>query len=73
MPPNAQASLALCFSKVRLDILRIFIHLIYFHFKDFHHIDLLAHFDRERIPERVVSNLSSFFIYYVITLSLGPC
>lgn len=22
---------------------------------DFHHIDLLAHFDRERIPERVVS------------------
>jgi len=21
---------------------------------DFHHIDLLAHFDRERIPERVV-------------------
>jgi catalase len=24
-------------------------------YKDFHHIDLLAHFDRERIPERVVS------------------
>lgn len=25
------------------------------HILDFHHIDLLAHFDRERIPERVVS------------------
>ena len=24
---------------------------------DFHHIDLLAHFDRERIPERVVRSL----------------
>jgi len=24
---------------------------------DFHHIDLLAHFDRERIPERVVGVL----------------
>lgn len=24
---------------------------------DFHHIDLLAHFDRERIPERVVRYL----------------
>jgi catalase len=27
----------------------------YFSSPDFHHIDLLAHFDRERIPERVVS------------------
>ena len=24
---------------------------------DFHHIDLIAHFDRERIPERVVSSV----------------
>ena len=30
---------------------------------DFHHIDLLAHFDRERIPERVVS---SFFTHLSI-------
>ena len=30
---------------------------VFLHFSslDFHHIDLLAHFDRERIPERVVS------------------
>lgn len=32
---------------------------------DFHHLDLLAHFDRERIPERVVCSLSH--------LSTGSC
>lgn len=29
--------------------------ILIFRTPDFHHIDLLAHFDRERIPERVVS------------------
>lgn len=30
---------------------------------DFHHIDLLAHFDRERIPERVVCILNSLDVF----------
>lgn len=29
-------------------------------FSDFHHIDLIAHFDRERIPERVVRPSRAF-------------
>ena len=42
---------------------------------DFHHIDLLAHFDRERIPERVVRSLHrSIRLYSLFTLiTLGPC
>jgi catalase len=35
--------------------LSIFLQILTFSPLDFHHIDLLAHFDRERIPERVVS------------------
>jgi len=32
---------------------------------DFHHIDLLAHFDRERIPERVVSPRTLYKLWFV--------
>jgi catalase len=41
---------------------------------DFHHIDLLAHFDRERIPERVVGVIVLQPCCYVIHISghLGP-
>ena len=35
----------ICWRQVLVDLIS---------FIDFHHIDLLAHFDRERIPERVV-------------------
>ena len=42
---------------------------------DFHHIDLLAHFDRERIPERVVCIVIYRVHSCVILISslLGPC
>ena len=42
---------------------------------DFHHIDLLAHFDRERIPERVVCIKTRFMHSCVILISnlLGSC
>lgn len=45
---------------------------------DFHHIDLLAHFDRERIPERVVRTLFRFlasrlpFPHHYIGASIVP-
>jgi catalase len=34
---------------------------------DFHHIDLLAHFDRERIPERVVRDILSALTYISVS------
>ncbi|MDK0628414.1 catalase, partial [Clostridium perfringens] len=38
--------------------------------QDFHHIDLLAHFDRERIPERVVhANAAGAHGYFEVTHS----
>jgi hypothetical protein len=42
---------------------------------DFHHIDLLAHFDRERIPERVVCIMILGVNSRVILISnlLGSC
>jgi hypothetical protein len=42
---------------------------------DFHHIDLLAHFDRERIPERVVCiMILRPHSCVILTLNLlGPC
>ena len=52
MPPSALASMVPCCSRVCCN------HCPSssppYASKDFHHIDLLAHFDRERIPERVV-------------------
>lgn len=56
MLPNVLALLDPFFCKV----LSYLTHTFSLHtdpFLDFHHIDLLAHFDRERIPERVVSSL----------------
>ena len=42
---------------------------------DFHHIDLLAHFDRERIPERVVCIIILGIHSCIILISnlLGSC
>ena len=54
---SALAPSAPSFSRVCADPRsRYLIHLIAI-CADFHHIDLLAHFDRERIPERVVRSL----------------
>lgn len=36
--------------------------------QDFHHLDLLSHFDRERIPERVVSVICLRFEHDLIIL-----
>lgn len=52
---NVLGSTDLSCCKVRLSSALKFMFLIVG--LDFHHIDLLAHFDRERIPERVVRYL----------------
>lgn len=51
---TALAPLAPSFSRVCTDLHTEYLIYLIVISPDFHHIDLLAHFDRERIPERVV-------------------